>query len=214
MRKGIAVASTVAALVLVSSPASAVLTYDEGVSGDLSDTGSTPTVLTLGVGDNLIVGTTGHDTSGAIDRDYFSFVIGGGQSLTAIDVLLGTETLGLSFIGLQEGNEVRVSPNAADAAGLLGWTHFGADDIGTDILDDMSVASAGSTGFSVPLGPGTYSIWLQEISPGGAVPFRLNFVINEVPEPATWMMMLLGFGGVGFAMRRNRRASLIYRKAA
>jgi hypothetical protein len=26
-----------------------------------------------------------------------------------------------------------------------------------------------------------------------------------VPEPASWTMMLLGFGGIGFAMRRSRR---------
>jgi hypothetical protein len=26
-----------------------------------------------------------------------------------------------------------------------------------------------------------------------------------VPEPATWALMLLGFGGIGFAMRRGRR---------
>jgi hypothetical protein len=29
--------------------------------------------------------------------------------------------------------------------------------------------------------------------------------INSVPEPAAWAMMLLGFGGIGFAMRRRRR---------
>jgi hypothetical protein len=28
--------------------------------------------------------------------------------------------------------------------------------------------------------------------------------IQAVPEPATWAMMLLGFGAVGFAMRRRR----------
>lgn len=28
-----------------------------------------------------------------------------------------------------------------------------------------------------------------------------------VPEPATWAMMLLGFGGIGMAMRRRRRTS-------
>lgn len=30
---------------------------------------------------------------------------------------------------------------------------------------------------------------------------------SAVPEPGTWMMMLLGFGAVGSAMRRNRKAN-------
>lgn len=44
-------------------------------------------------------------------------------------------------------------------------------------------------------------------------PSQLNFVFNgrinapAVPEPATWVMMLLGFGGIGAAMRRRRRAN-------
>jgi len=29
-----------------------------------------------------------------------------------------------------------------------------------------------------------------------------------VPEPATWAMMLLGFGGIGLTMRRNRKVAL------
>jgi hypothetical protein len=29
--------------------------------------------------------------------------------------------------------------------------------------------------------------------------------VGGVPEPATWAMMLLGFGGIGMAMRRSRR---------
>ena len=29
---------------------------------------------------------------------------------------------------------------------------------------------------------------------------------NEVPEPATWMMMIMGFGGVGALLRRRRTA--------
>jgi len=34
---------------------------------------------------------------------------------------------------------------------------------------------------------------------GGSITIR-----SAVPEPATWAMMLLGFGAVGFAMRRRR----------
>lgn len=34
----------------------------------------------------------------------------------------------------------------------------------------------------------------------------INFAsVGAVPEPATWAMMLLGFGGIGMAMRRSRR---------
>lgn len=32
--------------------------------------------------------------------------------------------------------------------------------------------------------------------------------VAPVPEPATWAMMLLGFGGIGFAMRRKGRQGL------
>jgi hypothetical protein len=38
--------------------------------------------------------------------------------------------------------------------------------------------------------------------------FSSGVVINppgEVPEPATWAMMLMGFGAAGYAMRRRRR---------
>ena len=83
--------------------------------------------------------------------------------------------------------------------------------MGTDILDNIGVPMAGSTGFTGPLGPGTYAFWLQEASPGSPVHYGFNFVVGEfigespVPEPATWAMMLLGFGAVGYAMRRRRR---------
>jgi len=36
---------------------------------------------------------------------------------------------------------------------------------------------------------------------------------ESVPEPGTWAMMLLGFGAVGFAMRRNRKKLALARLA-
>jgi hypothetical protein len=47
-----------------------------------------------------------------------------------------------------------------------------------------------------------------------AVPNGLRITVGEptvagaVPEPATWVMMLLGFGGIGFALRRQRNQVL------
>jgi hypothetical protein len=35
-----------------------------------------------------------------------------------------------------------------------------------------------------------------------------NIAINPVPEPKTWAMMLLGFAGIGVAIRRRRRPAL------
>ncbi|RYY28825.1 MAG: PEP-CTERM sorting domain-containing protein [Sphingomonadales bacterium] len=35
-----------------------------------------------------------------------------------------------------------------------------------------------------------------------------NFTINAVPEPATWALMMLGFGAIGFGMRRRRHQGL------
>jgi hypothetical protein len=52
---------------------------------------------------------------------------------------------------------------------------------------------------------------VQEASPGPRVSYRFNFIVSEftpVPEPSTWAMMLLGFGAVGMAVRRNRRRAL------
>ena len=31
-----------------------------------------------------------------------------------------------------------------------------------------------------------------------------NYAVNAVPEPGTWAMMLLGFGAIGYGMRRRR----------
>ena len=40
-----------------------------------------------------------------------------------------------------------------------------------------------------------------------------NVAVNSaVPEPATWAMMLLGFGAVGFSARRRR--SMVFAQAA
>jgi hypothetical protein len=37
---------------------------------------------------------------------------------------------------------------------------------------------------------------------------NLTFQVVAVPEPATWTMLVLGFGAVGFVMRRRRRPTM------
>ena len=55
-----------------------------------------------------------------------------------------------------------------------------------------------------------YSIWAD--GNGGLTGSR-NTIITQVaaavPEPATWAMMLLGFGAIGFALRRRKPAEVL-----
>ena len=63
------------------------------------------------------------------------------------------------------------------------------------------------------LDAGTYSIHLGgERGPAGAFSGTVVFTQGAVPEPATWAMMLLGFGAIGWQMRR-RRAPLLAQAA-
>jgi hypothetical protein len=186
--------------------------YNESVSGDLSNSGLSPTLLTVSLGANDVFGTTGKDPNNVIDRDYFTFTVPQGEDLTGITVLPGTQTLGTlgeSFIGIENGPEVTVSTAATDATGLLGWFHYGAGDIGVNILPSMGTSGDGSTGFTGPLPAGTYSIWDQEAS-SGTVPYGLEFTVAAAtPEPASWTLLLTGMALlVGKTASRSVRSGL------
>jgi hypothetical protein len=200
---------------LYASAAYGDTTYNESISGDLSNSGLTPTLLSISFGSNDVFGTTGKSAAGVIDRDYFTFTVPQGLELTAITVLPGTGTLGAlgeSFIGIESGPQVTVSTAATDATGLLGWDHYGTEDIGVNILPLMGTSGLGSTGFSGPLPAGTYSFWVQEASVG-TVPYGLEFTV-ATPEPASWTMLCTGMAAlVGKTARRAARRGL-YRRAA
>ena len=56
----------------------------------------------------------------------------------------------------------------------------------------------------------TYRFLYTLNSPAGGATLSGNasFYQAAVPEPATWALMLIGFGGIGMAMRRRRRPVL------
>jgi hypothetical protein len=43
---------------------------------------------------------------------------------------------------------------------------------------------------------------------GGSFAGTVTILTAAVPEPATWAMMLLGFGAIGLSMRKRRRPVL------
>lgn len=54
---------------------------------------------------------------------------------------------------------------------------------------------------SLGITPGTYVYLL----PNDTLTVNIGGALGGVPEPATWAMMLFGFGAVGFAVRRAKR---------
>jgi hypothetical protein len=67
--------------------------------------------------------------------------------------------------------------------------------------------SAPSLSLLVPsLAVGNYRVAFTGTAPstGAVATGNLTFQVAPVPEPGTWAMMLVGFGAIGFAMRRRR----------
>lgn len=189
------------AALLFTAASQAATVWNEETNGDLSGSGLGPTPLVLSPGSNLLIGTTGRGTSG-VDRDYFVFTLAEGQQLDAVTLLdgnfLGQQSL--SFIAVQAGPQVTVSPTGGSATGLLGWHHYGPNDLGTDILPLIGFG-LGATGFLGPLPAGTYAFWIQDTGSGTAS-YRFDFAITAVPEPAAATLFAVGL--LGLALRRRR----------
>jgi hypothetical protein len=104
-----------------------------------------------------------------------------------------------TYLGLYSGSFDRSAP-------LLNALIYNDDDGGDgNSLINYSL-DTGTSYFAVVTGFfesdfGPYTLTIR--GPGSAV------VTEAVPEPATWAMMLLGFGAVGLAFRRGRTRQIV-----
>jgi hypothetical protein len=73
-------------------------------------------------------------------------------------------------------------------------------------VDDLPFGSMQSGGFSLSLDAGDEFGFYVETTDGVLGPGVLSFGIGVIPEPATWAMLITGFGLVGFVARRRRAA--------
>lgn len=198
------------ALINVGTASLSATAYTESPSFDFSNNPSSPTRITLSLGDNEIHGTTGRSVAGGpVDRDFFTFVVPAGQQLTSISLLGGTTTAGaggLGFIGITDANNFGSAVPTA-ATGLLGYLHYSTTQIGTDVLDDIG-AGAGSRQFTSPLGPGTYAVWIQETAVANvSYGFSFHKTQISVPDGGPGLAGLAGaMGMMLWVAGRSRRA--------
>lgn len=191
--------ATSCATLLLAGAANAAVIYQESLDGDLSGAFASPTAVTLSSGVNSIIGQTGNNGNGGAiggtgtavsrDADYFTFSVTAGQVVNSISIASYTfspSDPGVSFMGFR----MAASFSGQGSGDIDGQSLFNASS--GDII-------SGLTGSST-LGPGDYSVWVQETS-DNVVDYQLD--INVVPEPSSALLVILG--GCGFVLRRSRR---------
>jgi hypothetical protein len=189
--------STIMALGAASA-APAAMVWNESANGDLSNDGLSPTSVIMTEGLNTIFGTTGA-VNGVVDRDYFTFVVPIGMTLSSLTVVESTSISGsVSFLMIQAGPQLTVTPSGGGIESSLGHMHYGPDKLGFDLLPDLIF------GYTGPLPSGAYSLWIQET--GGTVGYGLEFGLTAtpVPLPGAAIFLLTGMLGLGALRRREK----------
>jgi hypothetical protein len=183
---------------LMAVPASASVLYNESLSGDLSNSGSSPTPLTISPGINAVIGSV-EGTGGADPQDWIALTVPSGLNLSAIVLANYSSTDLQGFFGFQSGGSF--SGSVDSASNYEGYTHFGTGAtngsppmpatnlVGADLLSIMSMPAQdpGAGGFTPPLGPGTYSFLIQQL--GALTNYEFDF---DTPEPSSLAAVACG----------------------
>jgi len=173
-----------------------------------------------GVPDNVAYGTVGglgvtftgiENIQTSSDGGGLPWVTGYDADLTYLDVALTSgdsfTLAGFNLNDLLGNGSWFVKISAFDGATLVGShvfqeshnTQFKIAGTGGDAFTHFQIQLVTNTGglTAVPLEGASQLDGVGQIRIGGSG--------IAVPEPATWAMMLMGFGGMGAVLRRNRR---------
>ena len=204
LRRSILAALVFALFASISTSANAQVVFDD-VNGNASSDGSAPTSVAFSLGSNIINGTV---TSPGNVRNFYTFTIGAGQELSAINLdaisvvdAAGAVSSDPGFYALIDGT---TGTNPVDGFANLGGELYDPSSLGVDLLAGISEGGiSGGSGFS-SIGAGDYTFVIQQT--GDEVSsFSLDFQVTTaaVPEP-TSTVLLAGLGLVGLARRRRR----------
>jgi hypothetical protein len=198
--------------------------YDESDIADLSNNKAFPTPFTLTLGSNSILGTV----NGTNDlQDWIAITVPPGMEMTSyVNAVYNNPNDVQAFTGFQFGSTF--PGNAFSAGSYAGYAHFGTGaqngtgpnapnggaaqtTVGVDLFSPLYFpnnasggTAAGSTGFTPPLGPGTYTFLIQQ--QGTLTGYEFDMNVSPLPEPATFWMGAAGGLALVAAAARMRRA--------
>ncbi len=218
------------AALLVSVSANAQTTIDttpleNGLIGSFGSPGNAATIgqtFTAGAGDTILSNfslfLTGATTAGSLDfRGYIA--TWNGLNSTAMTLLYSSSTVTMTGSGTRTeftfSPDIAIQPFQQYVAFLSTSALFPQAGSPSFPMPTAQDSLAGSVVFldnHSDFGALFLSSWYTYVAPTD-VSFRANFnvalgdpdsVISGVPEPTTWAMMIVGFGLVGWNMRRSR----------
>ena len=96
--------------------------------------------------------------------------------------------------------DVDITAAFLTGTGILTPIELIADPGNTDLTELYTLSGLGLTA-------GTYTFTVQGTR-GDSGLFGGHVDVSAVPEPSTWVLMLLGFGGLGWQLRRRRGLTL------
>jgi len=194
-------------IVLVVAATAAATNYDEAIHGDLSGDRLNPTQLALSAGTNSLSATSGAFGEEEIeyDREYVRIDLPANHQLDSIRLQAYDSPDGTAFVGLQDGTTFSFEPDDAimNIGNMRGYAHFGPGEghnIGDDILPAIA-AGAGAMGFTPPLTGSSYTFWLQQT--GASTTYQLDFIVTNVPEPASALLMCTAIAAAAALVRRR-----------
>jgi hypothetical protein len=202
MKRLVSLLMAAAAATSLATPAQAtVVDFDDLSNGDVV----TNQYAGLGVTFSSSAGAQVLATAQNLGSSLPNFICSGrGGQINCVDdvyVDFASAISGLTFLSIGANNvgdvgDVRVFAGAI----LLGTVDIMAD--GTPFTPDLVDLGAflGITRIEI--------VGVTDAAGLGFDDFTFNGTNGAIPEPGTWAMMLLGFGAVGFAMRRRRSERL------
>ena len=171
-----------------------------GMSGQLTEIdlqlSRGPNLANLVIANNIIFDSSGHVTS----YNQLGELPVSGLSNNVIPGFTSFNTTALNIF-LSSGSQFGIALVPDAGSGSFLWLR------GPDVYsggDGYLGVTASGTGNDVT--------WLNRL--GAVAPQKLDYGfrtwMDAVPEPQTWAMMLMGFGFVGFAMRRRQKVAVSY----